>query len=53
MRIHEGLGRGAYLNTVRPILSQKRIYLFSLNGALKHFCELSGEKFGDSIDDYC
>lgn len=26
---------------------------FSLNGALKHFCELTGEEFGDSIDDYC
>jgi hypothetical protein len=26
---------------------------FSLNGSLKHFCELTGEEFGDSIDDYC
>jgi hypothetical protein len=26
---------------------------FSLNGALKHFCELTREEFGDSIDDYC
>ncbi|TAZ44013.1 hypothetical protein [Rhizobium ruizarguesonis] len=26
---------------------------FSLNGALKHFCELAGEDLGDSIDDYC
>ncbi len=26
---------------------------FSLNGALKHFCELAGEELGDSIDDYC
>lgn len=26
---------------------------YSLQGALKHFCELAGEHFGDSIDDYC
>jgi hypothetical protein len=26
---------------------------FSLKGALKHFCELTGEDIGDSIDDYC
>jgi hypothetical protein len=26
---------------------------YSLQGALKHFCELAGEPFGDSIDDYC
>lgn len=26
---------------------------FSLKGALKRFCELAGEDFGDSIDDYC
>jgi hypothetical protein len=26
---------------------------YSLRGAIKHFCELAGEPFGDSIDDYC
>ena len=26
---------------------------YSLKGAMKHFCELAGEPFGDSIDDYC
>lgn len=26
---------------------------FTLNGALKHFCELTGEQLGDSINDYC
>ncbi len=26
---------------------------YSLQGAMKHFCELAGETFGDSIDDYC
>jgi hypothetical protein len=25
----------------------------SLKGALKHFCGLTGEDLGDSIDDYC
>lgn len=26
---------------------------FSLQGALKHFCSLTGEKLDESIDDYC
>lgn len=26
---------------------------FTLQGALKHFCELVGEELSDSIDDYC
>ncbi len=26
---------------------------FSLRGALKHFCSLSGEQLDESIDDYC
>lgn len=26
---------------------------FTLQGALKHFCELVGEEFGNSIDDFC
>lgn len=26
---------------------------FTLQGALKHFCELAGEEFGSSIDDSC
>lgn len=26
---------------------------FTLNGALKHFCELVGEDMAESIDDYC
>lgn len=26
---------------------------YTLQGALKHFCELVGEELGDSMDDYC
>ncbi|MET2831364.1 hypothetical protein [Mesorhizobium shangrilense] len=26
---------------------------FELQGALKHFCELTGQEYGDPIDDYC
>ncbi|AHG45049.1 HNH endonuclease [Rhizobium leguminosarum bv. trifolii CB782] len=26
---------------------------FELQGALKHFCELTGQSYGDAFDDYC
>lgn len=26
---------------------------YTLQGALKHFCELIGEEFGSSVDDFC
>ncbi|TAY31731.1 hypothetical protein ELH93_03410 [Rhizobium leguminosarum] len=26
---------------------------YTLHGALKHFCELVGEEFGSSMDDFC
>jgi hypothetical protein len=31
---------------------RSELTFFSLQGALKHFCELAGESFVDTIDDY-
>ena len=34
-------------------LHRSEFTFYSLQGALKHFCELAGEQFQESIDDYC
>ncbi|MFD1940705.1 hypothetical protein [Paradevosia shaoguanensis] len=34
-------------------LHRSEFTFFTLQGALKHFCELAGEQFGESMDDYC
>jgi hypothetical protein len=44
----------AHISTYESIFYHRNEYSFySLQGALKHFCKLVGEEFGDSIDDFC
>ena len=34
-------------------LHRSEFTFYTLQGALKHFCELAGEQFEESMDDYC